>query len=207
MKKVLITLVLAGLAMRPENVLAGGSMSMCDATKITAECALTSSSTDCSADANCQWDGSSCSVSSSLVAGLMPTSEDIAATISIGTTCSAASPCTGDCETRSDGTCIGTKAYYKSLFTDDAMAVHMYLAGKCGHTGESDCVAVSDCEWDATETPPSCGAKDEVITLAMLDECNLVVNSDGTGFVTTSPASATTSIFAVLTSTVAAFLL
>ena len=135
----------------------------------------------------------------------MPTTEDFAATISIGLTCGAQSPCTGDCETRSDGTCIGTKAYYKSLFTDDAMAINMYLAGKCGHTGESDCVAVSDCEWDATETPPSCGAKNEVITQAMLDECNFVVNSDGT--VTTSPASETTSIIAVLTSTVAAFLL
>ena len=121
MKNALITIALAGLAMRPENVLAGGSMSMCDATKITAECSFISSSTDCSADANCEWKGSSCDVSSSLVAGLMPTSEDFAATISIGLTCGVASPCTGDCETRSDGTCIGTKAYYKSLFTDDAM--------------------------------------------------------------------------------------
>ena len=34
MKKVLITIALAGLAMHPENVLAGGSMSMCDGTKI-----------------------------------------------------------------------------------------------------------------------------------------------------------------------------
>jgi len=85
------------------------------------------------------------------------------------------------------------------------MAINMYLAGKCGATGESGCVAVSDCEWDATETPPSCGAKNEVIAQAMMDECNLVVNSDGT--VTTSPASETTSIIAVLTSTVAAFLL
>ena len=207
MKKVLITIALAGLAMRPENVLAGGSMSMCDATKITAECSFISSSTDCSADANCEWNGSSCDVSSSLVAGLRPTSEDITAHISIGSTCGVASPCTGDCETRSDGTCIGTKAYYKSLFTDDAMAINMYLAGKCGATGQSDCVAVSDCEWDATQTVngTGCGVKDVVIQMAMLDECNFVVNGDGT--ITTSPASATTSIIAVLTSTVAAFLL
>ena len=205
MKNALITIALAGLAMRPENVLAGGSMSMCDATKISAECAIISSSTDCSANANCQWDGSSCSVSSSVVSGLMPTTEDFAAAISIGLTCSAQSPCTGDCETNSDGTCMGTKANYKSQLTDDAMAVNLYLAGKCGATGESDCV--SDCEWDATESPASCGAKNEVIIQAMMDECNFVINSDGTIGVATSPASATTSIIAVLTSTVAAFLL
>ncbi len=138
---------------------------------------------------------------------MMPTAEDLGAAISIGLTCSAQSPCTGDCETNSDGTCIGTKAYFKSLFTDDAMAINMYLAGKCGATGESGCVAVSDCEWDATESPPSCGVKNEVVIQALMDECNYVMNSDGTVSVTTSPASATTSIIAVLTSTVAAFLL
>ena len=207
MKNALITIALAGLAMRPENVLAGGSMSMCDAAKITAECSFISSSAACSADANCDWDGSVCSVSSSLVPSMAPTTDDLAAAISIGLTCSAQSPCTGDCETNSDGTCMGTKANYKSQLTDDAMAINLYLAGKCGATGESDCVAVSDCEWDATESPASCGAKNEVIIQAMMDECNFVINSDGTISVTTSPASATTSIIAVLTSTVAAFLL
>ena len=205
MKNALITIALAGLAMRPENVLAGGSMSMCETTKIYAECSLISSSTACSG--NCQWDGSSCSVSPSLAASMMPTAEDLGAAISIGLTCSAQSPCTGDCETNSDGTCMGTKANYKSQLTDDAMAINLYLAGKCGATGESDCVAVSDCEWDATQTVngTGCGVKDVVIEMAMLDECNFVVNSDGT--ITTSPASATTSIISVLTSTVAAFLL
>jgi hypothetical protein len=207
MKNVLITIALASLAMRPENVLAGGSMSMCDATKITAECSFISSSAACSADANCDWDGSVCSVSSSLVPSMAPTTDDLAAAISIGLTCSAQSPCTGNCETNSDGTCMGTKAYYKSQFNDDAMAINLYLQGKCSATGESDCVAVSDCEWDATQTVngTGCGVKDVVIEMAMLDECNFVVNSDGT--ITTSPASATTSIIAVLTSTVAAFLL
>jgi len=191
--------------MRPENVLAGGSMSMCETTKIYAECSFISSSTACSG--NCQWDGSSCSVSPSLAAAMMPTAEELGAAISIGLTCSAQSPCTGDCETNSDGTCMGTKANYKSQLTDDAMAINLYLAGKCGATGESDCVAVSDCEWDATQTVngTECGVKDIVLQMAMLDECNFVVNSDGT--ITTSPASATTSIIAVLTSTVAAFLL
>ena len=207
MKNVLITIALASLAMRPENVLAGGSMSMCDATKITAECSFISSSAACSADANCDWDGSVCSVSSSLVPSMAPTTDDLAAAISIGLTCSAQSPCTGDCETNSDGTCMGTKANYKSQLTDDAMAINLYLAGKCGATGESDCVAVSDCEWDATESPASCGAKNEVIIQAMMDECNFVINSDGTIGVATSPASATKSIIAVLTSTVDAFLL
>jgi hypothetical protein len=207
MKNVLITIALASLAMRPENVLAGGSMSMCDAAKITAECSFISSSAACSADANCDWDGSVCSVSSSLVPSMAPTTDDLAAAISIGLTCSAQSPCTGNCENNSDGTCMGTKAYYKSQFNDDAMAINLYLQGKCSATGESDCVAVSDCEWDATQTVngTECGVKDMVIQMAMVDECNFVVNSDGT--ITTSPASATTSIIAVLTSTVAAFLL
>ena len=205
MKNALITIALAGLAMRPENVLAGGSMSMCETTKIYAECSLISSSTACSG--NCQWDGSSCSASPSLGIAMMPTAEDLGAAISIALTCSAQSPCTGDCETNSDGTCMGTKANYKSQLTDDAMAINLYLAGKCGATGESDCVAVSDCEWDATESPASCGAKNEVFIQAMMDECNFVINSDGTIGVATSPASATTSIIAVLTSTVAAFLL
>ena len=150
MKNALITIALAGLAMRPENVLAGGSMSMCETTKIYAECSFISSSTACSG--NCQWDGSSCSVSPTLASNMMPTTEDLAAAFSIGLTCSEQSPCTGDCETNSDGTCMGTKANYKSKLTDDAMAINLYLAGKCGATGESDCVAVSDCEWDATES-------------------------------------------------------
>ena len=91
--------------------------------------------------------------------------------------------------------------------TDDAMGVNLYFQGKCSATRESDCVAVSDCEWDATQTVngTECGVKNMVRQMAMLDECNFVVNSDGT--ITTSPASATTSIIAVLTSTVAAFLL
>ena len=203
MKNALITIALAGLAMRPENVLAGGSMSMCETTKIYAEGSFISSSTACSG--NCQWDGSSCSVSPTLAFNMMPTTEDFAAAISIGLTCSEQSPCTGDCETNSDGTCMGTKANYKSKLTDDAMAINLYLAGKCGATGESDCVAVSDCEWDATES--ECGPKNEVVIQALMDECNYVMNSDGTVSVTTSPASATTSIIAVLTSTVAAFLL
>ena len=209
MKKVLITIALAGLAMHPENVLAGGSMSMCEATKIAAECSFISSSTTCSADANCEWDGSVCNLSSSLANGLAdnPTSEDISAVITITSTCGAQSFCTGNCETNAGGTCIGTKAYYKSLMTDDAMGVNLYFQGKCSATRESDCVAVSDCEWDATQTVngTECGVKNMVRQMAMLDECNFVVNSDGT--ITTSPASATTSIIAVLTSTVAAFLL
>jgi len=209
MKKVLITIALAGLAMHPENVLAGGSMSMCDATKIAAECSLISSSAACSADANCEWDGSVCSLSSSLATGLVdidnPTSGDLSAVITIASTCGAQSSCTGNCETSAGGTCIGTMAYYKSLMTDDAMGVNFYLQGKCSVTGESDCVAVSDCEWDATQTLGSiCKVKDLVMQMAMLDECNFVVNGDGT--VTKSAASATTSIIAVLTSTVAAFL-
>ena len=206
MKKVLITIALAGLAMRSVNVLAGGSMSMCDGTKIYAECSLISSSATCSADANCEWDGSVCSASSALVSRLMPTTEDIAAAVTIGITCSTVSSCAGNCETKSDGTCVGTKDYYKSLMSDDAMAVNMYLQGKCSAIGESECVPVSDCKWDATETSgDACGVKDVVIEMAMLDECNFVVNGDGT--VTKSAASATTSIIAVLTSTVAAFLL
>ena len=92
MKNALITIALAGLAMRPENVLAGGSMSMCETTKIYAECSLISSSTACSG--NCQWDGSSCSVSPSLAAAMMPTAEDLGAAFSIASTCSAQSPCT-----------------------------------------------------------------------------------------------------------------
>jgi len=206
MKKVLITIALAGLAMRSVNVLAGGSMSMCDGTKIYAECSLISSSAACSADANCEWDGSVCSASSALVSILMPTTEDIAAAFTIGITCSTVSSCAGNCETKSDGTCVGTKDYYKSLMSDDAMAVNMYLQGKCSAIGESECVTVSDCEWDATQTLGSiCKVKDLVVQMAMLDECNFVVNGDGT--VTKSAASATTSIIAVLTSTVAAFLL
>ena len=206
MKKVLITIALAGLAMRSVNVLAGGSMSMCDGTKIYAECSLISSSAACSADANCEWDGSVCSASSALDSSLMPTTEDIAAAITIGITCSTASSCAGNCETKSDGTCVGTKDYYKSLMSDDAMAVNMYLQGKCSAIGESECVTVSDCKWDASDTSgDACGVKDVVIEMAMLDECNFVVNGDGT--VTKSAASATTSIIAVLISTVAAFLL
>ena len=152
MKNALITIALAGLAMRPENVLA---MSLCDGTKITAECVVISNSTDCSADANCEWDGSSCGASSALGAEVMAAAtQDVAAAAAITVTCRTASSCTGDCETSSDGTCIGTKAYFKSEFTDDALATSTYLSMKCDATGESDCVAVSDCEWDATETPP-----------------------------------------------------